>query len=278
MSLIAIVRISLFATAIVAFVSCVKPDGGGASSDVGGPSDDVSISVDAGAAMEPVRDSRQVVDSVVRPSGQCDPYCHWDCFGGSPVCQGGKVWDFGFGPRSCCTTSDPWPGPGPVCSTGIPRLTCPNGCRTNASHCLGANRPIEQIDPASLSVLCAANASIDGGNQSEPDAGKIVGPHSSTFGESCGLALSPTLSLPTGVSLTKGKNCDLCLVRNEGDGQSCLAQVCTQGCAADQDCPEGSTCRCIANPDENSKAALRLFCVPNALSNEMEVFDWPKCG
>jgi len=177
----------------------------------------------------------------------------------------------------------------PVIGIVLGAPPCAREARSGSSHsardpeakalnCLVPNHRIYQLDPSSLSVLCEANAGIDGGNQSESDAGKVVGPHSSTFGESCGLALSSTLSLPTGVSLTKGKNCDLCLVRNEGGGQACLAQVCTQGCAVDQDCPEASTCRCIANPHGNSKAALRLFCVPNALRNEMEVFDWPKCG
>lgn len=268
-------RTALLGTAIAAFISCVKSDGGPGSGDV---STDASEPLDASEPSGSSRDVRQAVDTDVQPSGQCDPNCHWDCFGGAPRCEGGKVWAFGFGPRSCCKSGDAWPGSGPLCSLDPPRLTCPHGCKANASYCLGANRPIEQIDPASLSVLCETNDNTDAGNPSAVDANKVAGPDSSAFGQSCGLTPSPTLSLPAGVSLTKGQTCDLCLVRNEGAAQSCLAQVCTRACVADQDCPQGATCRCMASPDQNGKAALRLLCVPAALRNETEVFAWPKCG
>src|SRR5512143_2377515 len=52
----------------------------------------------------------------VQPDGgACVPNCHWDCFGGTE-CVSGLAWVNGYAPRPCCTFSDPWPGPGPVCS------------------------------------------------------------------------------------------------------------------------------------------------------------------
>ncbi|MBI2394441.1 MAG: hypothetical protein HYV09_33025, partial [Deltaproteobacteria bacterium] len=57
----------------------------------------------------------------------CEPYCHWDCSGGPPTCFAGQVWRFGRSPRPCCHYADPWPGPGPTCSTDVVG-SCASGC------------------------------------------------------------------------------------------------------------------------------------------------------
>jgi len=91
--------------------------------------------------------------------GPCDEYCHWDCLARqSFFCFGGEVWRVGYGPRPCCHYGDPWPGPGPMCTTGsAPAFTCPSGrCAVPAN--------VMNSDPE---AWCAP---VDGGVDAEADA------------------------------------------------------------------------------------------------------------
>src|SRR5215813_7470970 len=89
---------------------------------------DAPLAIDAAApdAVAPdaaVPDARP--DAAPAADAGCDLGCHWDCFGGSQ-CIDGKVWITAYAPRECCHVTDPWPGPGPICSSGAPHA-CEGG-------------------------------------------------------------------------------------------------------------------------------------------------------
>jgi len=206
------------------------------------------------------------------PDAACTPGCHWDCFGGSE-CVDGVAWVNAFAPRDCCTTSDPWPGLGPVCSLSAhgceghtcgapdPRYdACLARLGTAAEPCPGADCELVRLycpEGAAQSAGAPCSADADCRPASEGVArlrcdtaathtcvvdARPVAPEG--FGASCGLALADVPWLQgEAVVASAGAGCALCQVAR-GDG--CLRQACTTSCTFDEDCPAGTVCLCGA--------------------------------
>jgi len=82
-------------------------------------------------------DARDAKDASSADRG-CDRGCFWDCLPALYRCREGGIVYYAYGgaPPGCCHFGDPWPYPGPACTSGVAG-TCPSGtCAT----------PPEQID------------------------------------------------------------------------------------------------------------------------------------
>ncbi len=198
------------------------------------------------------------------PDAGCVPGCHWDCFGGS-TCVNGTAWVNGYAPRSCCTFSDPWPGPGPVCSLqpvgcpdgvchlpdpryaaclrllGTPSEPCPAGsCEQIRLYC--SDGPAQAGDPCTDDRDCRPAAEGAprlrcGGEGTCVEEARPEAPEG--YGANCGLAAGDVFGPDERV--VRAPACPLCQVLPT---EGCLRQACTIECTYDEDCPSGSVCLC----------------------------------
>ena len=213
---------------------------------------------------------------ITAKSDKCVPGCHWDCFGGA-ACKAGKVYQIAYGAHPCCTFSDPWPYPGPVCSAGSPvhgcsasscaqvdkrYASCMFGYNFNKYvysggkvghllrlHCPGVAAGRAAGDPCSSSQDCRpvkaggpARLVCDGATSKCIAQGRPAAP--AGYGASCGLAAA---TYPYKLSKTdqvlKGATCSHCHAVWD-PAQGCVRQACTTPCQYDEDCPKGSVCLC----------------------------------
>jgi hypothetical protein len=95
-------------------------------------------------------------------SRKCTEGCHWDCFSDGWSCVDGKVWRIARGPRRCCNVADPWPGPGPTCSTDVPVRVCGTNCSTATPRC--PEFACERDPPVACPDAGRADSGPDGGS------------------------------------------------------------------------------------------------------------------
>jgi hypothetical protein len=217
----------------------------------------------SGPDATPVLDAASEVDT-------CDPYCHWDCFGGTQ-CIDGRAWVNGTAPRACCHRGDPWPGPGPRCGASshpcaggscvvpdrryascLQRIGTPTAPCTGFDDCEHLRLYCPEGTAKSPGAPCDSDAecrpAANGASRLRCDLA-LVPPTCveeprpaapSDYGASCGLTAESVswINVETVVSLG---SCPLCQVMRT---ETCLRQACTQSCTFDEDCPSGSVCLC----------------------------------
>jgi len=221
------------------------------------------------------------------PSGECLPGCHWDCFpGGGTVCKAGIVYQYGGGGSvPCCNFADPWPYPGPECTSGSSYTcltsTCHDVTKLPYYQCLARTHGyVEDIGSVStiphlLKLYCDADPlrhkgdpcttdadcrpAVAGPLKCNPAAGECApatpAPMPPDFGDSCGLDVTDLYQKPGTDWLTVGKTCKLCHVVYDFAGQ-CLKQGCSIACQYDEDCPPGTVCVCVSS----SKGTIQQVC------------------
>ncbi len=209
----------------------------------------------------------------VHKPDSCQPGCHWDCFGGGAVCQDGKLYRLGRGAAPCCRFEDPWPFPGPVCSSGT-LYACLTKCApvdSRYAHCFAPTPAADMPDSMAhlFKLSCAETQYAIPGtacqtdDQCRPMAMDVssrlacdLASHQCNiisrpdrppdFGASCGLTKA---DVPFGSEtdfVTAGKNCAVCHVAKYLYTE-CPRQGCTMPCQYDEDCPEGTVCVCVSS-------------------------------
>lgn len=206
-------------------------------------------------------------------SDPCDPNCHWDCFGGQPLCENGVVWSTHFGPIPCCRYDDPWPMPGPICGSEK-LLQCKSSCikifdaRYKNCH---YDRIILPSDPlaeiARLKCQDTANREVGSSCQSDAEcrpakdtvSGRLIcdlttkmckevpRPTLDGYGGSCG-----TFTPPNTRSVITLDDGSICVVEKDFEN-NCWKQAKTLSCVFDEDCPVGSICLCDTNLQHDYK-------------------------
>ncbi len=229
---------------------------------------------------------------------ECDPNCHWDCFGGVS-CQEGGLHLMGFGPRPCCRYSDPWPGPGPVCSVQKlfecdgdcaaawdPRYEeCFAGVRNSEAGLRGLDHLFPTFcesglklagDPCEEDEDCRPSAdetrlacdldSLTCVEEPRPEA-------PSSYGGDCGLGPEYAVD-DVWDTVVAGNSCEWCHAIYDTE-QGCVRQACTMRCKLDEDCPEGSVCVCV---DATGGYGLpSQFCVQAETRNWEARQEWLTC-
>jgi len=202
---------------------------------------------------------------------KCVPYCHWDCFGGV-TCSAGKVYEVIYSPVPCCTFSDPWPFPGPVCTYGKASRVCTTAkCVTPekryASCAQNSGLPYASPPAAHVTWLyCPASQAIKVGSTCASDAECRPAPVGTarlscdkvkktcqattrpaapaSFGKGCGLTVSNyQYKSAKQDHLVVGPSCSTCHAIWD-PAKSCVKQACTMACKYDEDCPTGTICLC----------------------------------
>jgi hypothetical protein len=198
---------------------------------------------------------------------ECDPGCHWDCFGGA-YCLGDTAWVNGSGARECCQYGDPWPDPGPACS--IAGHECGGACiepdprYAACTQLLGTTADCSGADCEHLLLFCPEGAAkvvgascasdadcrpaADGIARLRCDVGGTATcvvdgrpAPGAEYGMDCGFTDADFPGFE-GERVVEFGACPLCQVARSAGG--CLRQGCTQTCTFDEDCPDGSICLC----------------------------------
>lgn len=264
--------------------SCSSHDGSDRDAMQDPPGDGTGLDVmeDAQVDAGDIRADTRIPD-VTDPEDEdgCDPGCHWDCFGGAPLCSDGAIWTWGYGPRPVCHCGDPWPEGGPACNTGTLR-ECTSGVCTDDTDlydeyafCLdaGLEYPSDvsmlwyEMPAEFFKVFCQEGYDHVSGDHCEDDedcrpasggrlacdttAGECVEtvrpPLPDGMGDPCDLSYDPGTAEYYVETYDTGCE-EACHVgANRGD---CVEQGCTFACAFDEDCPEGYMCVC-ENPGDS---------------------------
>ncbi|MBI5487409.1 MAG: hypothetical protein HY905_08755 [Deltaproteobacteria bacterium] len=273
-------RARILAAALGLCLALACTPGAGDADVAGGPDSDATTDADRtddGATPDrtdaDARDDSRFDDAGAADDGAtpCDPGCHWDCFGGT-TCTADGVYVLAYAPRDCCHFGDPWPGDGPLCSSGGPHHICDSpSCRVpdeRYGECLqrlgrGSLEPDDLAE--ALRLHCPEGGPKSPGDPCTTDAdcrpvaegaaprlrcdtglsacvADVRPPPPAGFGASCGATRGDVLSSEVDVLVTT-PTCPLCHAIVDWR-TGCVLQACTADCRFDEDCPDGTVCLC----------------------------------
>ncbi len=225
-----------------------------ADSDVSGASADTNADTNADT-LESSEDTRQdsvdptpMIDtfpSDTRPPP--DDHCHTDCLDGSHTCTNGVVTAFAAGSAPCDA------GPNPCEYT----FSCPQStvCAIPLAHHTTMDAEAMCVHASAVGDACTVDRDCheppsvisDGvatvtyfgcdNGSCQPEAAPIVDDYM------VGCASANELEVPFG-RIAPSSTCSggVCLIVSDSENQ-CMRHGCTQYCASDQECPQGSVCR-----------------------------------